>query len=142
MSKSVRPYGLQPTRLPCPWDSPGKNTGVGCHALLQEIFLTQGLNLNLLCFLHWQVSSLSLQPPGKPIQHSSHMGKKRYEIYQSRGFLGGASGKEPACQCRRHKRRRFSPWVGKILWKRAQQPSPVFLPGESHGQRSLAGYGP
>ena len=39
--------GLYPTRLLCPWDSPGKNTGVGCHFLLQGIFLTQGLNLNL-----------------------------------------------------------------------------------------------
>ena len=35
MSNSVRPHGLQPTRLPRPWDSPGKNTGVGCHFLLQ-----------------------------------------------------------------------------------------------------------
>ena len=37
---------------------------------------------------------------------------------------------------------RFNPWVRKIPWRRAWQPSPVFLPGESHGQRSLAGYGP
>ena len=44
-----------------------------------------------------------------------------------------ASGKEPACQCRRHKRHGFEPCVGKIPWKRAQQFSPVFLPGESHG---------
>ena len=58
------------------------------------------------------------------------------------GFPGGASGKEPACQCRRHKRRGFDPWVGKIPWRRAWQPTPVFLPGKSHGQRSLAGYGP
>ena len=35
MSNSVRPYRWQPTRLPCPWDSPGKRTGVGCHCLLQ-----------------------------------------------------------------------------------------------------------
>ena len=42
------PHGLQPSRLLCPWDSPGKNTGVGCCALLQGIFLTQGLNLYLL----------------------------------------------------------------------------------------------
>ena len=54
MSKSVRPYGLQPARLICPWDSPGKNTGVGCHALLQVIFLTQGSNPHLLYLLHWQ----------------------------------------------------------------------------------------
>ena len=57
-------------------------------------------------------------------------------------FPGGASGKEPTCQCRRHKRCRFDPWVGKIPWRRAWQPTPVFLPGESHGQRRLAGYRP
>ena len=58
------------------------------------------------------------------------------------GFPVGVSGKEPACQCRRHKRCEFDPWVGKILWRKAWQPIPVFLPGESHGQRSLAGYSP
>ena len=47
-------------------DSPDKNTGVGCHALLQGIFLTQGSNPHLLCLMHWQVGSLSLAPPGKP----------------------------------------------------------------------------
>ena len=54
-------------------------------------------------------------------------------------FPGGASGKEPACQCKRH---RFYPWVGKIPWRKERQPTPVFLPGESHGQRSLVGYSP
>ena len=44
----VRPYGLHLASLLCPWDSSGKNTGVGCHALLQGIFPTQGLNLNLM----------------------------------------------------------------------------------------------
>ena len=48
MSDSLLPHGLKPTRLPHPWDFPGKSTGVGCHFLLQEIFLTQGLNLGLL----------------------------------------------------------------------------------------------
>ena len=56
------------------------------------------------------------------------------------GFPSDASGKEPTCQCRRHKRCRFDPWVGTISWRRAWQPTPVFLPGESHGQRTLAGY--
>ena len=55
---------------------------------------------------------------------------------------GGASGKESAWKCRRHKRRGFDPWDGKIPWRRAWQPAPVFLPGESHGQRSLVGYSP
>ena len=50
----------------------------------------------------------------------------------------GASSKKPACQCRRHKRWGFDAWVGKISWRRKWQPTPVFLSGESHGQRSLA----
>ena len=49
------------------------------------------------------------------------------------------SDKEPACQCRRQKRRGLHPWFGTISWRRQQQPIPVFLPGESHGQRSLVG---
>ena len=57
-------------------------------------------------------------------------------------FPGGASGKESACQCRRHKRHGFNPWVRKIPWRRVWQPTPVFLPGESHRQRSLASYSP
>ena len=56
------------------------------------------------------------------------------------GLAGGASGKEPTCQCRRCKRGGFDPWVRKIPWlNRKWQPIPVFLLGESHGQRSLAG---
>ena len=51
---TLRPYGLLLARLFCPWDSPGKNTGVGYYFLLQGIFLTQGLNSCLLCLLHWQ----------------------------------------------------------------------------------------
>ena len=48
VSDSVRPQRRQPTRFLCPWDSPGKNTGVGCHYLLQGIFLIQGSDLGLL----------------------------------------------------------------------------------------------
>ena len=47
VSDSLRPHGLQSTRLLCPWDFPGKGTGVGFHFLLQEIFPTQGMNLGL-----------------------------------------------------------------------------------------------
>ena len=59
---------------------------------------------------------------------------------QDRGFPGGAGGKESVCQCKRHKGLGFNPWVGKIPWRRAWQPTLVFLPGKSHGQRSLVGY--
>ena len=55
---------------------------------------------------------------------------------------GGASDKESTCQCRRHKRWGFDPGAGKIPWRRGWQLTPVFLPGELHGQRSLAGYSP
>ena len=58
------------------------------------------------------------------------------------GLPAGNSGKEPACRCRRRKSCGFCPWVGKIPWRRAWQPTPGFLPGESHGQRSLVGYSP
>ena len=58
------------------------------------------------------------------------------------GFPGGTTGKEPACQCRRHMTLRFDPWIGKIPWRGGRQPTPVLLPRESHGQRSLVGHSP
>ena len=72
----------------------------------------------------------------------SDVQKSESVIHIHGGFPGGASGKEPACQCRRDKRLRFDPRVGKIPWRMAWQPTPVFLPGESHGLRSMAGYSP
>ena len=67
-----------------------------------------------------------------------------WRIYLLFCFLGGTSGKKkkkkPACQSRRHKRCGFNPWVRKILWRKKWQPTPVLLPGKSHGQRSLVGY--
>jgi len=50
------------------------------------------------------------------------------------------SGEESDCQCRRCRRHRFDPWVGKIIWRRKWQPTPVFLPEKLYGQRSLVGY--
>ena len=58
------------------------------------------------------------------------------------GIPDSASDKETACQFRKHKRYGFYPWVGMIPWRRKWQPTPVFLHGESHGQRSLVGYNP
>ena len=56
--------------------------------------------------------------------------------------IGGASGKGSTHQCSRCKRYRFDPWVAKIPWRRKWQPTPVFLPRKSQGQRSLASYSP
>ena len=60
VSDSWQPHGLRPARLLYPWNSPGKHTGVGCHFLLQGIFLTQGLNRGL---LYWKAESLLSKPP-------------------------------------------------------------------------------
>ena len=63
-SDFLRLLGLQPSRLLSPWDSPGKNTGMGGHFLLQGIFPTQGLKLHLSHLLHWEVDSLPLRTRG------------------------------------------------------------------------------
>ena len=64
VSDTLRPHELQPARLLHPWDIPGKNTGVAWQFLLQGIFLTQGLNLHLLCLLLWQVDSSPVSHQG------------------------------------------------------------------------------
>ena len=84
----------------------------------------------LLPLLHWQADSLPLVPPGK------------LSSLQMNHNLLNAVGREPTYQCRRLKRLEFDPWIGKIPWRGTWQPTPVFLPGKSHGQRSLAGHSP
>ena len=67
VSSSLQCHGLQPTMLLCLWGYPGRNTGVDCHALLQGIFLSRGLNPRL---LRWQVDSLPLSHEGSPYTHN------------------------------------------------------------------------
>ena len=74
------------------------------------------------CLLHWQAGSLPLAPPGKPALVAQWWG-----IYP---------------QCRGGGRYRFNPWVRKVPWRRKWQPTAVFLPGKSYGQRNLVGYSP
>ena len=78
------------------------------------------------------------------IRHHFLLPKMTFNVpyHLARDFPGGTRGKEPACQCRRHRRRSFNPWFRKIPWKRAWKPTQVFLLGKSHGQRSLVGYSP
>ena len=66
------------------------------------------------------------------LQWPYSIGSIKCILWTEEGFSSGASGKEPASQCKRHKRHGFDPWVGKIHWRRAWQSTPVFLPGESH----------
>ena len=74
VSNSLQHHGLQPSRLLLPWKFPGKNTGVGCHALLQGIFPTQGSNPCLKRLLHWQADS-------SPVRHlrSPHCGPRQQQ---------------------------------------------------------------
>ena len=65
-SPTLRPHELQPARPLCPWNFPGKNTVVGCHALLQVIFPALGWNPCLLRLLNWKADSLPLSPLGSP----------------------------------------------------------------------------
>ena len=87
---------------------------------------------------------------GRPNSHhtmSIRVGKRGGYMYlelywhslSTLGLPRQHSGKESTCQCRRHKKHSFDPWLRKILWRRKRQTTPVFLPGESHGQRSLVG---
>ena len=69
----VQLFGLQPAKLLCPCNFIGKNTGVGCHFLCQGIFPSQGLNLHLLCLLHWRQILYPLEPLGKPCLASEFM---------------------------------------------------------------------
>ena len=75
-----------------------------------------------------------------PLQCAIRRWSVRMRLFPVGGFPGSASGKQPACQNRRRKRPGFDPWVGKIPRRRKWQPTPVLLPGESQGQRSLVGY--
>ena len=68
VSDSLRPHGLQPARLLCPWNFPGNNTGVACHFTPQGIFQTQGLNSYLWHLLHWRVDSVPLLIPQPGIE--------------------------------------------------------------------------
>ena len=97
----------------------------------------------------WQVESLPLllislyRRRPLDVQELSQVHKSiASRFLPCRGFPGGTSGKEPADKCRRRKRLEFDPWVGKIPWRKKWLSTPVSMPGESHGQINLAGYGP
>ena len=85
-----------PSSLLSRWDSPGKNTGVGCHALLQGIFLTQRSNWCLICLLHWQVGYLPLAPPGEPRALGSTL-KFVFILVDLRGSHMVSSSQSPLC---------------------------------------------
>ena len=147
MSDSLQPCESQPARLLCPWDSPGKNTGVGCSALLQGNLPDTGIEHAALMspaltgklFTTSSIAHLVKNPPA--VQESLHswVGKIhwRRDWVPTPAFLGfpfGSAAKESTSKCGRPG---FNPWVGKILWRRERLPTPVFRPSETHGLYSL-----
>ena len=90
------------------------------------------------CISHYTLESQAMRFMG--LQRVGHDWATDLIWLDQLGFTGGPSGKEPYCQCRRHKRLRFDPWVGKMPWKREWQPNLALLPRGSHGQRSLESY--
>ena len=117
-----------------PWtEELGRLQSIGSQRV--EQLTLSFISLNKLC---WDF-------PGGPVVKTSCSNAGNaglIPVWGVKSFPGGSSGKEPICHCRRYKRHRFDPWVWKIPWRREWLPILVFLPGESHGQRSLAGYGP
>ena len=111
MSNSSRPHGLQPTGLLHPWDFPGKGTGLGCHCLLWLLIINANINEHTHTHTHTHTYIYGLP----------------WWLRQLRIWL----------QCRRP---RFNPWIRKISWRTEWLPTPVFLSGEFHGERSLVGY--
>ena len=142
MSDSVWPHRRQPTRLPHPWDSLGKNTGVGCHFLLQCMKVKSESEVAQSCPTHSHPRDYS--PPGSSIHGilqgrvlewgaiASFLHLHNFNLFQClmciqcqdgliyfywapyifEGFPSGTTGKECACQCRRHE---FDPWLGRSL---------------------------
>ena len=103
VSDSMWPHGLQPTRLLCPWDFPGKSTRVGYHALFEGIFPTQGWNTHLSCLLHWQAGSLPQAPPGKPLRYmcGQHRILSLHRLWENQGRNNSNSDNKPRVFCKR-----------------------------------------
>ena len=95
VSDSLRPHGLKLTRPLCPWSSPGKNTGVGCHALVQRIFLIQELNPGLLQCRQ----ILPTESPGKPYRLTRSCKNSTERVHGSLDLLAGlpAPGTPQGC---------------------------------------------
>ena len=114
VSNSQRPHGLKPTRLLHPWGFPGKSTGMGCHCLLHSYSLVNSI-------------SPKLSSQYKRLRLRLALASMVAQMVKNLPEMGRPS---------------FNPWIRKIPWRREWLPTPVFLPGESHGLRNLAGYNP
>ena len=147
---TLRPHRRQPTRLPHPWDSPGRNTGVGCHFLLQCMKVKSESEVSLSC--PTLSNPMDFSPPGSSI-HGMRFSRQEYwsgvplpspVLYSWILFIlyivvYGSEVKASACSVGDLG---SIPGSGRSPGEGNGNPTPVFLPGESHGRRSLVGYSP
>ena len=146
----MRPHRRQPTRLPRPWDSPGKNTGVGCHFLLQCMKVNSESEVAQSC------------PTLSDPMECSLTGSSIHGIFQARVLEWGAIAFSQAaaytiiykyCMINiRNETKDINTDLADIkriimelyeqLWRRQWHPTPVLLPRKSHGRRSLVGCSP
>ena len=150
MSDSLRPHGLQPIRLLCPWDFPGKSIGVGCHCLLHPLVLlvtkTPRMASNSAL---WALTLRQVWKHGKrDIAVRVIQGWLRIILCNLSWLVGNLCTLWTSLVAQMVKRlstmreTRVQSLGRKIPWRRKWQSTPVLLPGKSHGQRSLVGYRP
>ena len=124
---------------------PSVNGHLGCFYNLAVVISNVAVNLRSSCVssnsIFFWVFSGYMPSSGITGSYGSSIFSflRNFHTIHSLGLSMWFKGKESTCQCRRHG---FSPWVGKIPWRRAWQTIPVLLPGESHGQRILVCYWP
>ena len=150
-SISVKSDSLWPHELYGPWNFPGQNTGVGSLSLLQRIFPTEKLNQGLLNETH-EIKHLFLvgetfkiiveiRKISTKYINTQHNVLILYIIHCIFGLPRWLSGEKSTCQWE-DTEESINPWIRKITWRRKWQPTPVIMPGRSHGERSLEGYRP
>ena len=134
VSDPQRPHGLQPTRLLCPWDFPGKSTGVGYHCKMR---LHYDLEIRLLPWIIWVGACVIIRVPVSGRQEANLCS---YKLVWKIPWT-----EEPGRLQSMGSWRVGHDWVTSLSlftfmhWRRNWQPTPVFLPGESQGRQSLVG---
>ena len=139
MEKAMAPHSST-LSWKIPWmEEPGRLQSMGSLRVRHN----WATSLSLFTFMHWRrqwhppLQCLAWripgtgEPGGLPSMGSHRVGHDWSDLAAA---AGGASGKEPTCQCRRLKKHLFDPWAGEIPWRRAWQPTSVFLPGASRGR--------
>ena len=146
MSDSVQPHRWQPTRLSRPWDSPGKNTGVGCHFILQCMKVKSESEVAQSCPTLSDPMDCSL--PGSSthwiFMNLTYVYLTKRQVRTKKRFVPITTSlvAQTVKRLSTMWETRVRSLGQKVPWRRKWQSTPVLLPGKSHGQRSLVGYSP